>query len=305
MKKIVSLFAIIALISTCSAFAGKYKVNTSGVVKSKGKVVSPSTQNPANQANPYNVYNAGNYVASNQVNSGQVGTIEFVMDYSGSMANYITEAKRAMRSIVAQIPSSVNVGFRVFGHNYRGTNPNTNSNLATVSKIVKKKGKYKVQTEDNSCIGSVSGACAATEQVSPIARASASAILTGMNSVGVGGATPLVYALDRAVNQDFVGLGTTSSKKIVLITDGGENCGGDPCAFAEQLMRKRNDVHIDVVLVSGGWFSGLSCLADKTGGKVYKVNDLSKFSTVVTQSVTTQPKQNQTQQKQQYEFYND
>ena len=303
MKKFISIFAVIALISTCSAFAAKYKVNTSGTVKSNGKVVSPST---STTQNPYNVYSTGNYVASRQVTSTQVSTIELVMDYSGSMASCIAEAKKAMNSIIAQVPSSVNVGFRVFGHNYKGSNPD-NSTLASVTKISKKNGKYQVSTEDNksNCIGSTTGGCAATEQVAPIARANASSILAGMNSVKIGGATPLVYALDRAVNQDFVTLDRTNPKKIVLITDGGENCGGDPCAFADQLMRRRSDVQIDVVLVEGGDFSGLSCLAKKTGGKVYKVNDLSNFSKVLTQSVTAPANPNPPQQKQQYEFYND
>lgn len=301
MHKFISILIVILLISTGSAFGAKYKVNTSGSVKSKGKIVSPSGK----PSNPYNVYTTGNYVASKQVMTAQVQTIELVMDYSGSMANCITEAKKAMRSIIAQVPSSVNIGFRVFGHNYNGFNPNNKSTIAPIKKIVKKNGKYQVTTEDNSCVGSTTGRCSATEQVAPIARANANSILAGMNSVRIGGATPLVYALDRAVNQDFLGLDTSYPKKIVLITDGGENCGGDPCAFAEQLMRRRTDIQIDVVLVYGGSFSGLSCLANKTGGKVYKVNDLSNFSSVLTQSVTAPATQKPQQQKQQYEFYND
>ena len=301
MKKFIILVLIIAFTTTCTAFAAKYKVNTSGVVKNNGKVVSPIV-NPVNTISPYNVYNASNYVASNTVNSLQVGTIELVMDYSGSMSNWIIQAKKAMTQIIAQIPASTNVGFRVFGHDNFGANPNNSAALAEVKKIVKKNGKYKVTAQTNSTIGSTSGYCAATAQVSPITKANSNNILNGMNSVSIGGATPLVYALDRAINQDFAGMDKTYSKKIVLVTDGGENCGGDPCAFAKKLITQRNDVHIDVVLVSGWFNSKLSCLADTTGGKMYKVNNLSNFSTVLTQSMTTQPKEIPAP-SQQYEFY--
>lgn len=297
MKKALITSLIIVLLSTCAAFAAKYKVNTSGVVKNNGKVVSPTV----NTTNPYNVYNSSNYVSSNTVNSTQVGTIELVMDYSGSMSNWITQAKQAMSQIIAQIPSTTKVGFRVFGHDNFGSNPNNNATLATVKKIVKQNGKYKVTTQTNTTIGSTSGYCAATAQVAPIMSANSNNILNGMNSISVGGATPLVYALDRSVNQDFAGLDRSSAKKIVLITDGGENCGGDPCAFAKNLISQRNDVHIDVVLVSG-WFSKLSCLADTTGGKLYKVNNLSNFSTVLIESMTTAPTQVPVQ-TQQYEYY--
>lgn len=300
MKKFLIVTLVLSSLMTCCAFAAKYKVNTSGVVKNNGKIVSPAMSN----SNPYNVYNAPNYVASNTVNIMPVSTIELVMDYSGSMSNWIVQAKQAMSQIIAQIPASTNVGFRVFGHDNFGANPNNNSTLAEVKKIVKKNGKYKVVSQQDKIIGSTNGYCSATAQVSPIARANSNNLLNGMNSASIGGATPLVYALDRAVYSDFAGMGTSYPKKIVLVTDGGENCGGDPCAFAKKLVSRRNDVHIDVVLVSGWFNNKLSCLADVTGGKMYKVNSLSNFSTVLTQSMTSQPKEIQAP-VQQYEYYDD
>ena len=132
-----------------------------------------------------------------------------------------------------------------------------------------------------------------------------------MNSVNLGGATPLVYALDRTVYQDFMPFGTTTPKKIVLITDGGENCGGDPCAFARQLINKRSDVTIDVVLVSSS-SRALACLSSTTGGKFYAGTQdgwsdatSSMATNTLTDSLQSQP-DTQTQQKEQkYEFIND
>ena len=284
MKKAFSLILALLILTGGSAFAAKYKVNTSGTVKTQsGTIISPKA-NTVNQ-NYYNNYQASNYVANNQVNSSNVDIVEIVMDFSGSMSNWIGVAKRSMSAIVAQIPSTVKVGFRVFGHDNYGNNPNKNSTLRQIKKIVKKNGKYQIVTE-KSCLGTTSGACSATAQVAPITTANTNSLLAGMNSVQLGGATPLVYALDRTVYQDFVPFGNTTPKKIVLITDGGENCGGDPCAFAKQLMSKRSDVHIDVVLVSSS-SKALACLANTTGGHFYTVDNLSDFSTTITQSIQT------------------
>ena len=303
MKKYLSAIIVLLILTSCTALAAKFTVNQSGVVKNSGQVVSP-TSNTVNQ-NFYNNYSAQNYVSSNIVNSTQVDIIEFVMDYSGSMANWIGVAKRSMTSIVSQIPGDVKLGFRVFGHDNHGNNPTiAGANVGEVKKIIKKGNKFSVVTEQ-SALGSTTGVCASTQQVTPIYAANASALLYGMNSVDIGGATPLVYGLDRAVYQDFANFDQTSPKKIVLITDGGENCGGDPCAFAKKLMAKRSDVHIDVVLVSSN-SRALSCLASTTGGHFYTINNLSDFSTVINQSIQTPPSavtpQIQPQNNQQYEF---
>ncbi len=297
MKKYASIAIICAILATIgSTEAAKYKVNTSGTVKNSSGQVITSPANSTNQ-NYYNNYYTQNYIASNQVNATQAGIVEIVMDYSGSMANWITVAKRSMAAIISQIPSNVQLGFRVFGHDSYGNNPTTTNTLQEIKKIVRKGNKFSVVTEASS-LGSTSGVCAATQQVTGISTANASNILAGMNSVDLGGATPLVYALDRTVNQDFKPYGTTSAKKIVLITDGGENCGGDPCAFAKKLMQTRSDVHIDVVLVSSNSRS-LTCLANYTGGKFYTINNLADFSNVLTDSIQSVP---QEVTKQNYEY---
>ena len=330
MKKFLILTLILSVM-TGSVYAAKYKVNTSGTIKnSSGQVVSPvsntvnqnynynnynqyNTQvaQPYNQApynmqqtgNNYTVMQADNYIASNQVNSVPVNTIEFVMDYSGSMSNWINIAKRSMSNILSQLPSTINVGFRVFGHDAYGKNPNKDSTLREVKKIVKKGNKLKVVTEKG-CLGTTTGACSATAQVTPIMPININSLLSGMNSVNLGGATPLVYALDRTVNQDFANLDKTSPKKIVLITDGGENCGGDPCAFAQKLMSTRSDVHIDVVLVSSSSMS-LSCLSNTTGGRYYTVNNLADFATTINQSLHSEPAIQNQPIEQKYEYVGD
>mgnify|MGYP002624029889 CR=1 FL=1 len=285
MKKILVLL-LLATLTTGSAFAAKYKVNSSGVVKSSVGTVQASQGNVINQ-NYINTYMAPSYIQQNTVNQNATPIVEIVMDYSGSMKNWIDVAKRSMRAIVAQIPSSTKLGFRVFGHDNYGNNPSFGAKIQEVSKIIKSGNKIKVVTQPNP-VGSSSGVCAATKQVAAIYSANASAIINGMNSVDIGGATPMVYALDRAVYQDFANFDVSTPKKIVLITDGGENCGGDPCEFARRLMTKRNDVHIDVVLVSS-YSNSLSCLSTTTGGHFYNINNLSDFTTVINSSIQSQP----------------
>lgn len=286
--------------ATSVAFAAKYTINTSGTVKNNAGQVITSPSNTVNQ-NYFNNYTAQNYVSNNQVNSTSVDTVEIVMDFSGSMSNWIVAAKKSMSSIIAQIPASTKIGFRVFGHDSAGSNPPSIHTLQDVKKIVKNGNKFTVVTE-RSPIGTTKGACSATAQVAPIMISNTSNILNGMNSVDIGGATPLVYALDRAVYQDFANLDKTTPKKIVLITDGGENCGGDPCAFARKLMRNRSDVHIDVVLASSA-SRALTCLASTTGGHFYTVDNLADFTTTMTKSIQAEPAQVNTR-KQNYEFVN-
>lgn len=303
MKKnlLLSCFCLL-LLSSCGAIAGSYKVNQSGVVKNSNNQ-TPTYANTVNQ-NYYNNYSAPYYVAANQVNSIPVTTIEFVMDYSGSMANWIEVAKRSMVSIISQIPQNVNLGFRVFGHDNYGRNTYRGANIQEVSQIIKK-GKKNIVKTIKSPLGSTTGVCSATEQVAPVTSANTNSIISGMNSVRVGGATPLVYALDRAIYQDFAPFDFNTTKKIILITDGGENCGGDPCEFARQLMTKRSDVHIDVVLVSSSSKS-LTCLASTTGGHFYNINNLSNFSTTINKSIQSSPlpTANTTPPDQNYEFLN-
>lgn len=303
MKRIILAFLITAFFSA-AAFAAKYKVNTSGRVTSpEGKVQQNSVLN--NQTNLYKNYYAPQYVNSQKVLSGPVGTIDIVMDYSGSMLYWIQEAQRTMSQIIAQLPASTSIGFRVFGQN-GGNNPYT-PNLAKVKEIVKTAGgKYKVTTANDSYLGNTSGSCSATKQVVPISSNNIQALSAGMGSVNIGGSTPLTFGLHQAVTQDFGSMPQSFPKKIVLITDGGENCGGDPCEFARELMRKRNDIHIDVVLVSSS-SQMLKCLADTTGGHFYTTSDISSFSDVLIQSMKTPPNQVQTtvpqqQPAQQYEY---
>ncbi len=303
MKKLITVLIVTMLVSL-SAFAQKYKVNTSG------KVTAPNgqTQNSKPQ-NLYNNYYGQQYVATRQAAAGNIGTVEIVMDYSGSMYSWIEAAKSYMAGIISQLPPTIKTGFRVFGHD-GGNNP-YNPIMGKVKEVVKKKdGSYKVKSGTESYLGKITGSCSATMQVTPIASDNAAALSSGMRSVQLGGSTPLTLSLEQAVKYDFKGMDTTSPKKIILITDGGENCGGDPCAFARALMKQRKDIVIDVVLVSSS-SNALRCLATETGGHLYNPVDIGSFINVITDSIQNPAPdthvyvETQPQNEQYYEYVKD
>ena len=66
-------------------------------------------------------------------------------------------------------------------------------------------------------------------------------------------------------------------------------------------MKKRSDIHIDVVLASS-YSKSLSCLASTTGGHLYNVNNLADFSKTLTKTMQSEPASPQEIKKQNYEF---
>lgn len=64
--------------------------------------------------------------------------------------------------------------------------------------------------------------------------------------------------------------GTTREAIIVVVSDGEESCGQDPCAVAAELKRAKPYVKINVVDITGTGAG--NCLAQISGGKVYTAN---------------------------------
>ena len=85
------------------------------------------------------------------------------------------------------------------------------------------------------------------------------------------GTTPLEYSLRTAINSDFIS--NNDLKHIILITDGGESCDGDPCRFIQSVIRNRKDIRIDIIAisVSDDDFQQLKCISNATNGKIYNV----------------------------------
>lgn len=80
------------------------------------------------------------------------------------------------------------------------------------------------------------------------------------------GRTPLTESVRRAAEVlDY----TQHEAVVVLVTDGEETCGGDPCKTAAMLKKAARDLTIHVIGYregQGGYFNA-RCMADETGGQ--------------------------------------
>jgi hypothetical protein len=73
--------------------------------------------------------------------------------------------------------------------------------------------------------------------------------------------------------------GVTRQSTILLVSDGEESCGGDPCFVARNLKRKKPHLKINVIDIGGT--GAASCAAEITGGKVYTVSNVNELNTAV------------------------
>jgi hypothetical protein len=87
------------------------------------------------------------------------------------------------------------------------------------------------------------------------------------------GETPIAAALDRA-GQSMKAF-TGQSNSIVLVTDGIEECRGDPCAAADRLNALGVGVKVHVVgfALKPGESNALQCVVQKTGGRYFDAAD--------------------------------
>jgi Ca-activated chloride channel family protein len=102
-------------------------------------------------------------------------------------------------------------------------------------------------------------------------RNAAGPILDIVEKIDPRGRTPLTESVRLAAET----LGYTKrSAVVVLLTDGEETCGGDPCQTAAALEAAGQDLTVHVVgyrSEEGSYFKA-RCMAEETGGKYYSVS---------------------------------
>ena len=172
--------------------------------------------------------------------------ILFIVDFSNSMNERLGArtkmdiALSTMKDILPMIPPNVAVGLRVYGHR-TGFTPKQS--------------------------------CTASQLVSPIQTNNAVNIYARLNSLSAVGWTPITYSLKQAAYSDFEV--SPVKKRIILISDGGENCDESPCDFIINLQKYRDDIRIDVIALAIGDQDAnnqLKCVALVTSGKFYNAN---------------------------------
>lgn len=85
------------------------------------------------------------------------------------------------------------------------------------------------------------------------------------------GMTPLTASMQKAF--DLIPR-TAESADIVLVTDGLENCSGDPCALAAEMAESGINVRAHVVGfgMTEAEVATLACVAEQTGGQIFHAN---------------------------------
>src|SRR5690606_3421507 len=118
--------------------------------------------------------------------------------------------------------------------------------------------------------------CTDIQTLVPVAAPVSSSFMTQVNGLVAKGKTPLTDAVIAAAEQlDY----ENNQATIILVSDGEETCGGDPCEMARVLEEKGIDLTVHVVGFSvTGDDSRLSCIATNTGGQYKKVEDAAELN---------------------------
>jgi Mg-chelatase subunit ChlD len=100
-----------------------------------------------------------------------------------------------------------------------------------------------------------------------------------VNALQPTGGTPLAQGLEEAGGMVD---GVKAPAVMVVISDGQDSCGGDPCATARLLKARKPQLTINVVDIIGN--GAASCMASETGGKVLTPDDGLKFEKTIRQA---------------------
>ena len=189
--------------------------------------------------------------------------ILFIVDFSNSMTEKLHGTQKinmvldTMQEILPKLPENQRVGLRVYGH----------------------KGGFAMPTL----------ACKASSLIVPMTKGSAPQIQSALFALKPMGWTPITYSLKQAVNSDFAGV--KGKKRIILLTDGGENCDESPCDYVMELTKMRQDIYIDVIafnIYDQEANNQLKCTALVTSGKFYSVDTSAELLNSLQNSLNAQ-----------------
>ncbi len=184
--------------------------------------------------------------------------IELILDASGSMnrrnggQRMIDSAKAVMTDIVQSLPDDVQVALRVYGHRIREGRPH---------------------------------ACEDSELAFPFAKLDKPRLIARIRGIQALGTTPIAFSLQQIARD--VGQ-APGEKMIVLVTDGKEECGGDPTAAVKALVSQGVKVRLNVVgfaLADAALKQDLRRLAELTAGQFVDAQDASSLRSAIERSL--------------------
>ena len=167
----------------------------------------------------------------------------FILDASGSMTSRIAGrpkmdiAKDVMTQLVEKLPANIRAGIRVYGKNFGGTDAERPQS------------------------------CQDIELLAPLGDPNKATLIARVRGITPRGWTPIYGSLLSAQN-DFV---AGQDNNVILVSDGIETCGGDPCAAARQLRASGIALTIHVVgfEVDDATRTQLQCVANAASGQYY------------------------------------
>ncbi|MCP3874135.1 MAG: VWA domain-containing protein, partial [Desulfobacteraceae bacterium] len=168
--------------------------------------------------------------------------ILFILDSSNSMWGQVDKiakiatAKKVLKALVSDLPEGTNVGLMAYGHN---------------------------KERD----------CTDVSILSPIRKNNPDNLSVMIDAIQPKGKTPLTYALDQSLSA-FSSL-KGQNNYIVLISDGMETCGGDPCTASAKLVAAGINVRVNVVGfdVEKAERMQLECIASNGNGRYFNADN--------------------------------
>jgi hypothetical protein len=130
----------------------------------------------------------------------------------------------------------------------------------------------------------VFGKCEGTDNFKFFKPSQRGALLSQVNGIQPQQGTPLARGLERSGNMLD---GVSVPGVVVVVTDGEDSCGGDPCAIARALKQKKPNLKITVIGVDGS--NKGKCMADATGGRFYNPRDGQSWSDILMQATEQKP----------------
>ena len=132
------------------------------------------------------------------------------------------------------------------------------------------------------------GDCGDIETVLPLGLYDAGEISQTIRGLNPQGMTPLTDSM--ALAREMIPR-TAEAADIILVTDGLENCGGDPCALAADIAAEGIDIRAHVVgfALEDEAVQTLSCVPEQTGGQLFTTQSGAELSAALTEVSAPEP----------------
>ncbi len=185
-----------------------------------------------------------------------------IMDASGSMQALFSDgrsriaiARDAVIDLVNGLPPEFNASLWAYGHRLPQDDP--------------------------------AASCLDIEQVIPLAPVDPALFSQVVSEIPAIGYTPIARSLELAVT----GTPPNTQNVVVLMSDGEESCGGDPCAVAGELINLGFDVVINTIGVAAdaNTRAQLQCIAQVTSGAYYETNDAAQLTEALEEASVPPP----------------